>query len=258
MKELAGKRFGSLTLIRRHGLCRDRKHRKWLLKCDCGKNTVKAASNVRCGHTTTCGPHCSSKPFNFDITGQRFGKLVAIKPARRDSESNQRWHYRCDCGRTAILKRSMVTIGEHISCGCVRRPPLAGERFGKLTVLSAAGTSDQGVLWKCLCGCGETHVVRTNLLRSGQTTSCGCARTGNGFRRTRIEPGERFGLLVALEKSEPGPQGARWACQCDCGSTSVARAKDLRFGTTKSCGCLKRTASHRRSAAIREEAAAQA
>ena len=50
--------------------------------------------------------------------------------------------------------------------------------------------------------------------------------------------GKRYGKLVALEYSHTdSDKKAVWLCQCDCGNTCLARARDMRSGNTKSCGC---------------------
>lgn len=53
--------------------------------------------------------------------------------------------------------------------------------------------------------------------------------------------GQKYGRLTAI-KRVPGPkqQGARWLCQCDCGSTIEVRSNSLRTGITASCGCWMR------------------
>ena len=52
---------------------------------------------------------------------------------------------------------------------------LAGERFGRLVVLSLhPGKQGRNCLWLCRCDCGEERVVRSGNLRSGHSTSCGC------------------------------------------------------------------------------------
>ena len=55
---------------------------------------------------------------------------------------------------------------------------LTGQRFGRLTVQSWAGTDAQrGSMWTCLCDCGEVRVVRRrNLVTPANTVSCGCHR----------------------------------------------------------------------------------
>jgi len=36
-----------------------------------------------------------------------------------------------------------------------------------------------------------------------------------------------------------GVQGPSYVCACDCGGEKIVRAKDLKSGNTKSCGCRK-------------------
>ena len=53
---------------------------------------------------------------------------------------------------------------------------LTHQKFGRLTVLKQAPERKSGELtWLCLCECGELATVRGYYLRSGHTTSCGCA-----------------------------------------------------------------------------------
>lgn len=52
---------------------------------------------------------------------------------------------------------------------------LEGQVYGRLRVLGFAGKNRYGsALWKCQCSCGNTTVVPTNQLNSGNTRSCGC------------------------------------------------------------------------------------
>lgn len=52
---------------------------------------------------------------------------------------------------------------------------LAGQRFGRLTVLEKQSISkDGGIKWLCSCDCGKTVAVKSGNLRSGHTLSCGC------------------------------------------------------------------------------------
>ena len=56
---------------------------------------------------------------------------------------------------------------------------LSGKRFGKLLAMQVARRSSRSsgpILYKCVCDCGNVCIVRSNNLRSGNTTSCGCAR----------------------------------------------------------------------------------
>jgi hypothetical protein len=50
--------------------------------------------------------------------------------------------------------------------------------------------------------------------------------------------GQRFGRLVATAMAERNHRGPRWLCRCDCGKESVVSTRELRTGSTRSCGCL--------------------
>lgn len=52
--------------------------------------------------------------------------------------------------------------------------------------------------------------------------------------------GKKFnGCLVLGRKGTNKDKKATWKCECFCGQTFTAVGKDIRNGSTKSCGCLK-------------------
>lgn len=52
---------------------------------------------------------------------------------------------------------------------------LTGQCFGRLTAIRPEGRSSDGkMLWVCVCKCGAVVKMRSSLLRSGHTKSCGC------------------------------------------------------------------------------------
>jgi len=59
-----------------------------------------------------------------DLTGKRFGRLVAIefKP-KRDSKGKRLsyWLCQCDCGNTKEIQTTALIQGVTNSCGCIRR-----------------------------------------------------------------------------------------------------------------------------------------
>lgn len=63
---------------------------------------------------------------------------------------------------------------------------LTGKRFGMLTVLSLAEKRRGATMWKCLCDCGKTSVVRSSNLFRGATRSCGCQLVKHGKIGTRL------------------------------------------------------------------------
>ena len=52
---------------------------------------------------------------------------------------------------------------------------ITGDKYGRLVVLGPKGRNENGyVLWECLCDCGNKITTTSNLLREGNTKSCGC------------------------------------------------------------------------------------
>lgn len=56
---------------------------------------------------------------------------------------------------------------------------LTGQRFGLLSVLAFVEHRDKHSFWRCRCDCGKTTTIRSNSLRRGLSTSCGCRRTAH-------------------------------------------------------------------------------
>ncbi len=124
----------------------------------------------------------------IDLTGQRFGRLVVVRFECKEASSpvlplTYRWLCRCDCGTEKVVAASSLRSGHVKSCGgCVvytgtRTLDLAGQRFGRLTVLTPAGTNRRhGATWTCRCDCGNETVVDARNLRAGNTKSCGCLK----------------------------------------------------------------------------------
>lgn len=56
-----------------------------------------------------------------DITGQRFGRLVAIRSLGRKNRSDYLWECRCDCGGTSFSYIGTLKNGGTKSCGCLQK-----------------------------------------------------------------------------------------------------------------------------------------
>ena len=107
--------------------------------------------------------------------------------------------------------------------------------FGKLTVIKEAGRNrSREVLWECLCSCGNTSLIRTQNLKSGNSKSCGCSRVGNPSDLTN----KKFGKLTAITLEPSRKSRVFWRCLCDCGNYHSVHSGSLVNGHTSSCGCL--------------------
>ena len=170
----------------------------------------------------------------LDLTGQRFGKLVAVRPTEKRVRRQVVWECKCDCGKICYVPSRNLTSGGTKSCGHLRNRNLAGRRFGKLTAIKETDKRKNGrVVWECRCDCGNTCQVDENSLVFGGTKSCGCLHTAN-------IAGQRFGKLVVIKPTEERKNGSIvWECKCDCGSICSIPSKSLKSGKVKSCGCLR-------------------
>jgi hypothetical protein len=65
------------------------------------------------------------------------------------------------------------------------RKDIAGQRFGRLLVLSYEGTRKGKARWRCRCECGTEHVVFGTSLKRGLCRSCGCLNAEFAAQRRR-------------------------------------------------------------------------
>ncbi len=114
-----GQRFGRLTVIGDSGK-RKNGYIVWHCKCSCGNEIDVEKRILQRGVVTSCGcipKECASKQ---DITGQRFGKLVAeYCTGRKTKCGSYIWHLRCDCGNEIEDSVSQLKAGYIKSCGCL-------------------------------------------------------------------------------------------------------------------------------------------
>lgn len=234
-KDLTGQRFGRLVAIeptdRRSG-----SSVVWRCRCDCGNEHLASAGALKSGNVRSCG--CVRRP--GVQPGSSFGDLTVLDQVHSKSSPYTLWLCRCSCGRKVVLRSTDLLSRGMTNCGRAhekpingRRRDLAGQRFGSLLVMKEAGRSKEGgIVWRCLCDCGNTVKVKAGNLVNGHTTSCGC-RKGKP-----VEEGERFGSLVAVERVGTSDKGQSvWRCECDCGGEREATGAELRYGNVTSCGC---------------------
>ena len=59
--------------------------------------------------------------------------------------------------------------------------------------------------------------------------------------------GKTFARLTVVGRSENRGKEARWKCLCECGNQSIVFGLSLKSGKTKSCGCLAKEITAKRS-----------
>ena len=113
----------------------------------------------------------------LDISGQRFGKLTAIKPVGKAKNGSVKWLCKCDCGNTSVVIGYKLREGNTQSCGCGQHEKfdLVGKKIGMLTVLERVeNNKHQKAVYKCKCDCGNVKNIVAGDLKSGRVVSCGC------------------------------------------------------------------------------------
>ena len=93
-------------------------------KCECGNEKDVPAETLRRGESKSCG--CLNRELaaercratRIDLTGQRFGKLVALFPIYSENGGHTLWHCQCDCGNTCDIDMGNLRSGKSQSCGC--------------------------------------------------------------------------------------------------------------------------------------------
>ena len=215
----------------------------------CGNPTFYTCKCVRCGRIIPevhfldiawnrfrCCTNCDQS----DLTGMRFGKLVAIR--REDYKGingkiHAAWLCKCDCGKQKVVRQDSLLLGLTRSCGCIKNYNMIGQRFGYLTVTKEIGVTTDHTkrFFYCKCDCGTTVAVSKGNLISGHTRSCGrCARTLD-------LQGKKFGRLTVIKLHPTLKRNTNrvWICKCDCGKTVYVPGHSLVSGHTKSCGCWR-------------------
>lgn len=95
--------------------------------------------------------------------------------------------------------------------------------------------NDKYTRWLCKCDCGNYTEVRTDYLRSGHTTSCGCEKQKH-FATNKNILNTKYGKLTPIEYNS---LNGMYLCECDCGNITYVLGYNLTNGNTQSCGCLK-------------------
>ena len=105
-------------------------------------------------------------------------------------------------------------------------PSLIGQKYGMLTVIGQAPSSEKGQRrWLCRCDCGTEKTVLGGNLKRGTTVSCGCKHKND-------LTGKKIGKLTVLERSDRyGSRGKRktqlWKCICECGAITYKATDTL-------------------------------
>lgn len=195
------------------------------------------------------------KPYD-NISGRRFGKLVAIEPVGRNKKGRLLWLCKCDCSNKVIVNSHDLKSFHTTSCSCSWKEKgkkiEIGQKFGLLTVVENLGAINGKVHWRCVCDChgengnkGEVIVTTSNL--NAGTKSCGCLKSKHKppIREIKDLTGKQFENWLILSRAEDrmrhsGKKMAQWNCKClKCGKEEIISGESLR-NYPKKCECSRK------------------
>lgn len=129
---------------------------------------------------------------------ERYGRLITLEEVKVEKDLHHRYHRcKCDCGNITVVRDSFLCRGITKSCGCLWNDTLneyqknnskssslpIGYICGLLNVIEDLGVIDikskREHCYRCRCECGNTVVVRQNLLKNHRQYSCGCRKNDN-------------------------------------------------------------------------------
>lgn len=162
----------------------------------------------------------------IDITGQQFGNWYVIEYIKE----KKLWLCECQCENHTrkLIASADLRKGKSTNCGCMRKQDLTGKQFRHLIVDSYAGDYH----WNCHCvTCGKQFKVHTYHLEHDNIPNC-----THSELHTNVDDitGKQFGDWKVI--SYAGHKYWNCECQCKLHTKRKVLGKDLRNGTSKSCG----------------------
>lgn len=179
-----------------------------------------------------------------DISGQRFGKLVAINcigvRATSSGKNTAYWNVVCDCGLRVQVDGANLRTGNTKSCGYCQPTGdkfpqnIEGRVFGQLEVIRQVPCSGINKRWKesrrwvCRCSCGREIVLPRASIVSGVRSCSEC----KDFLRKLPNKKHRLQPISFVRRDSDNRRIYRW--KCDCGNVVEKPVGP------KSCGCIER------------------
>lgn len=133
----------------------------------------------------------------------------------------------------------------------MKKNDLTGNKYGRLTVLGDVGkrTKNGKVLWHCLCECGTVTFVRTDHLKNGSITSCGCLNEEKKRERFKDLTGSETDNFKIVDRAYSKNQRVYWNCICKhCGNHIELQSNQIE--RYSSCGCKQNRSTKERMAEI--------
>ena len=223
-----------------------------------------------------------SSPHFKDRSGQIVNGIEILEFLGQDKNCNSVYLCKCPfCGNIFDSRWNSLQQGMVSSCGCrhahgLRKDDeyskMIGQTINRLKIIGYRRIEKNGKsrgYFDCECECGNFVTVRTDVLVSGQTKSCGCLQKDyasefmknadhSTFKKSsRVyvrreefdnlelmshvgETHNRLKIIGCVRKESGGRLRNFYHCECECGNELDVRCDAVLKGTTTSCGCAQR------------------
>lgn len=117
---MSEQRSGKLVVVRYAGVeaINGIPYHSWLCRCDCGNTKTVKTRELRAKiPTSSCG--CLPRSVPKDITGNRYGRLLAKEIQGKSGNGDYNWLCLCDCGKLTTTTIGRLNSGHTKSCGCL-------------------------------------------------------------------------------------------------------------------------------------------
>jgi hypothetical protein len=240
--DFIGKKIGKLTVLRK--LPKTKSYTQYECQCDCGKIFVTSDNTLKSKYNKSC-PDCRKSRVE-DISGKRFGRLVAIRYAGKSKGNQTLWECKCDCGNISIVHQQDLTTGHTKSCGCYSRESIIqrNKTHGDTKTRIYRIWSD--MLFRCSSVKHDSYY-----LYGGKGISvCDEWKDYNNFKKWALENGYSDNLSIDRIDSSKNyePSNCRWATIIEQNNNTNRNLMFEIDGTTKSLAewCREYNASYAR------------